>query len=208
MNLQQSLVGSGRLRWLDVGSGGEFAPNFHYLDIFPEGLVPSDLKSKYFRVDILNASDERLSRLGKFSLVRLQHTIEHFDFEAGVRVIVNCAKLLEPDGYLLVTAPDLKLYAEAYIAGKLQELPGFVEWAQNRIPKDAPASAYFSVFAHSMTYESHKWCYDYQGLEYLIASTGRFTNIHRLSLDSEESSVPFTHNRPDEDVCVLAQLGR
>lgn len=205
MTLEKRLIREGRTRWLDVGSGGRFASDFHYLDVFPEGVIPEEHRPRYHRVDIMNPSETQLAKLGTFDLVRLQHMIEHFGFEDGAHVLLNCARLLKCGGALLLTAPDLRIYTRAYLDGNFDKLEGFQEWAWGRIPKDAPPSAYFSIYSHSMTYESHRWCYDYEGLVYQLRSLGKFKNIRRLLVEDEEASVPFTHNRPAEDVCVLAE---
>ena len=63
----------------------------------------------------------------------------------------------------------------------------------------------FSVFAHSLPYERHLWCYDRDGLAYLLGETGAFNEVQELDWGHALASVPFTHNRPHEDVCVMAR---
>jgi len=204
MGLSQQLTAAGRTRWLDVGCGADFAPGFEYLDILPIGAVPEELRRHYYRADIANLTDRDLAQLGRFDLGRMQHTLEHFGFEDGVRVLGNCAEILNPGGMILVTVPDLLKHIRAYLKNDYDSVPGFREWAQERVPDDAPPSAYFSVFKHSLAYEPHKWCYDYDGLSYQLRRTGRFTSITRLEMRDPLAEVPFTHNRPAEDVCVYA----
>jgi predicted SAM-dependent methyltransferase len=205
MTLENELLHAQDTRWLDIGSGGQFHPRFHYIDLFPIDLVPVENRSRYHRLDIVNAQPEQLEALGTFDLVRMQHTFEHWSFEDGLRVLINCARLLDPGALLLVSVPDLAIHARRYLDNSYLSSPEYRDWAWQRIPRDAPASAYFSVFAHSMTYEPHKWCYDYDGLAYQIERSGLFVNVKRLALSDDLASVPFTHNRPEEDVCVLAE---
>ena len=192
---------TGDTRWLDIGCGGNFENDFFYLDNFPEDTIKD--RQKYFRVDIVNMNDDEADRIGKFDLVRLQHVFEHFTPEEGIRVLGNCAKLLNPDGYILISTPDLKKYVHMYLSGKIKEN---FPWALTRIEKNSPDSFYFSVFAHSVLHEQHKWCYDIEGLIYQMNATGKFKNITELRITDELAASPFTHNRPHEDVCVLAQL--
>jgi hypothetical protein len=63
-----------------------------------------------------------------------------------------------------------------------------------RIAKDAPNSFYFSIFAHSMIYESHKWCYDNDGLIYQLKKSNKFKNIWELKHSGSLALNPFTHN--------------
>jgi predicted SAM-dependent methyltransferase len=204
MTLKEKLIQDGRTRWLDVGCGGNFEDKFYYLDTFPEGIINPRFKERYFRVDIVNAPEELFAKLGKFDLVRMQHTFEHLSYEEGKKVLKNCAKLLNKNGYILITTPDLKIHIQKYLNDEYKNWDGFKWWANQRIPQDAPNSFYFSIFAHSMPYESHKWCYDFEGLKYQLELCGEFKDIQELKTDNSLSSVPFTHNRPEEDVCIIA----
>jgi SAM-dependent methyltransferase len=201
IGLKEKLTRENKTQWLDIGCGGNLDDDFHYLDTFPEGVVGK--KNKYFRADIINLSKNDLARMGKFDFLRLQHVFEHFTPENGIRVLNNCARLLNKDGYILITTPDLKKYVHLYLSGKIKQN---FDWALNRIDKDSPDSFYFSVFTHSMLYESHCWCYDAEGLIYQLKRTDKFKNITELPLTHELANIPFTHNRPHEDVCVLAQI--
>ncbi|AXE20512.1 hypothetical protein DR864_23625 [Runella rosea] len=199
--LKEKLVEQGKTRWLEIGCGGTFDDYFVYIDLFPETLV--NQKGKYYRLDMVNATDESLQKLGKFDLIRMQHVFEHFTPEAGRTVLENCAKLLNKDGYILISTPDLRKYIGFYLSGQIRNN---FDWALNRIPKDSPNSFYFSVFSHSLPFEKHEWCYDAEGLLYQLETVGKFKNAREITLEDEMANIPFTHNRPNEDVCVLAQL--
>ncbi len=199
--LKEKLLAEGKKRWLEIGCGGTFDENFVYIDLFPETLV--NQKGKYYRLDMVNATDSSLEKLGKFDLIRMQHVFEHFTPEAGRTVLENCAKLLNKDGYILISTPDLRKYIGFYLSGQIRNN---FDWALNRIPKDSPNSFYFSIFSHSLPFEKHEWCYDAEGLLYQLETVGKFKNAREITLEDEMANVPFTHNRPNEDVCVLAQL--
>ena len=200
VGLKERLLEEKKNRWLEIGCGGNFEENFHYVDTFPEGVVCE--KDKYFRANAINMSEADFERMGKFDFIRMQHVFEHFTPEDGLSVLNNCARLLNPDGYILITTPDLKKYVHLYLSGKINEN---FDWALNRVEKDSPNSFFFSVFSHSLLHESHLWCYDAEGLIYQFERTGKFKNIRELTLNDELANIPFTHNRPNEDVCVLAQ---
>jgi predicted SAM-dependent methyltransferase len=134
----------------------------------------------------------------------MQHTLEHFTFEEGRQVLINAGKLLKPRGLLLISVPDLEVHINKYLANEYESWHGFKQWALKRIPPDAPRSFHFSIFAYSMPYESHKWCYDYEGLLYQISLLNIYADIKRICVGDPLASVPFTHNRPEEDLCVLA----
>lgn len=199
--LNYKLIKEGRTNWLEIGCGGTFEKFFTYIDLFPETVV--NAKGKYYRIDIVNATEIDLDRLGKFDLIRMQHVFEHFSPEDGIKVLKTCSQLLNKDGYVLITAPDLRKYINLYLSGKIREN---FEWALKRINKESPDSFYFSIFSHSMKYEKHEWCYDAEGLIYQLELTQKFKNIKEIKIDDELANIPFTHNRPTEDVCVIAQL--
>ena len=205
MKLRDQLVRDQKLRWIDIGCGGNFEDGFDYLDIFAEDIVEPHLRLRYHRVDILNSDSAAFSELGVYDLVRLQHTLEHFSLEEARQVLINCAALLERGGVLLITVPDLRVHIEKYLSDGYKDWEGFKDWALKRIPEDAPASFFFSIFTHSMPYESHRWCYDAPGLEFLLQKATQYEVIRELKFTDPEASQPFTHNRPEEDLCFVAK---
>jgi len=204
MSLKDKLIKAGKTRWLDIGCNKNFEKNFYFLDVFPKKEIPRKYRKKYFKINILRLSKAQSKRLGKFDLVRMQHVLEHFSHEEGSILIKNISKILKRGGFILITAPDLKINVEKYLNNNYRYWKAFNWWAFKRIPKNSPASFYFSVFAYSLPITPHKWCYDYQGIKYLLKSSGLFKNIKKLELYNQLSNVPFTHNRPEEDVCVIA----
>ncbi len=203
VSLQQKLLSEHRTRWLDVGSGLNMEEGFDLLDILPP---PRHLPAgqRYYQLDILMASDDDISSLGSFDLIRMQHVLEHFTFEDGLIVLNRCAYLLRPDGILLVTVPDLAKYVDKYLNNSFWMWPRFTYWATKRIPLLSPDSFYFSIYCHSALSEPHKWCYDIEGLLYEINNSRCFTNAKPLSFTDPLASYPFTHNRPEEEICVVA----
>lgn len=204
MTIQEKLIKEKKDKWLDIGCNKNFEEGFYCLDIFSKKNISMRYKRKYFKMDILKASNEDLKAIGKFDLVRAQHLLEHFPYEEGRVVIKNMARLLKRNGYLIITVPDLRINISKYIEKKYKKWKAFKSWATKRIPEDAPNSFYFSVFTYSLPITPHKWCYDYEGLEYLLKSSGFFKSIKELKLNDPLASSPFTHNRPEEDVCVIA----
>jgi SAM-dependent methyltransferase len=201
--LRAQLVKAGRTRWLDVGCGNNIEPGFLRMDTYPVTRFPVKERRGYIRGDILRLGNSRAARLGGFDVVRLQHVFEHFTFEDGAKVLKNCARLLKSGGIMLITVPDLKVHIRRYLHNQYKT-SSFRYWAHERIPKNSPNSFYFAMFAHSSPHEQHKWCYDYEGLRYQLAACGEFKSIRHLSFRNPLASYPFTHNRPDEDVCAMA----
>lgn len=202
--LEGKLIREGKTRWLDVGCGTNFQPGFIYLDAINYDGDDVSIKEKYFTKSILELTDNDIELLGDFDLVRMQHVFEHFAMEEGQIALRNAARLIKPGGLLLITVPDLKLFVKYYRKNRFNSLFQFYHWALNRVDKESPPSFFFSIFAHNLVHEKHNWCYDYEGLNYVIEKSGLFVKIRKLKITDKLASVPFTHNRPLEDVCIMA----
>ncbi len=199
--LDTELRNAGKTAWLEIGTGGRDDDGFIKVDIldFPEGQTPAN----YRKLDIINAKDEELTALGSFDLIRMQHVFEHFTPEDGLKVLNNCSKLLKPDGYIIVSTPNIDIVIDHYLKGNIREINN--GWGKERIGEDAPDSFVFSIFTHSVLSEPHMWCYNGEGLVHQFKKTGMYKDITVLNMDHPLASIPFTHNRPAEDVVVLAR---
>lgn len=204
--LSAKLKKENRTRWLDMGASGSFSEDFFFADLYPISEARQEFKDKYFQFDATSDfTDDKLKPMGKFDLIRLQHVFEHIQFEDGEKALYNCHRLLSDDGYLLITVPDLRLIAKRYQRNCMDVSWNFTEWAENRIEKGSPQSYYFSIFTHSLPHQAHLWCYDEEGLTHALKKTGLFKNIQCLSPYHRFAEIPFTHNRPAEDLCIIAQ---
>ncbi len=208
--LKRKLLQEGRTRWLDIGSS-KMDKGFICLNIESPPDVKSNHDDVYYQASILELKEIDFQALGTFDLVRMQHVFEHFSYEEGKRVLNSCSRLLKSNGYLLITVPDLHIHLIGYRTG-YRRMGFAVDFAHKRVPKDAPASFIFSNYVHQEGYapdeapgQAHKWCYDYEGIRYQLKKNGNFENIRKLDLLSRLAETPFTHNRPPEDLCVLAQ---
>jgi predicted SAM-dependent methyltransferase len=201
LGLMETLRQNNQLRWLEVGTGGRDFDGFDKIDIidFPPGTAPSNYK----KLDIINCTDEELKGLGTYDLVRMQHVFEHFTPEDGLKVLHNCSKVLKKGGYILISVPDIDIIIDRYKNGTIRQLPG--NWGHDRIGDNAPDSFFLCIFLYSVLSEPHLWSYNAEGLVHQLQKTGSFENIEVLDFGNPKSSTPFTHNRPDEDVVVLAQ---
>lgn len=204
--LKEKLTNEKKLRWLDLGSSKSFNEGFLFADILPESEIPENMKENYIYWNAINPlSNEDKLRIGQLDLIRMQHVFEHFSPEDGMKVLQNAFSLLNPGGFLLITVPDLKKYINRYKRGALKYNWSFSNWAHTRIKQDAPQSFYFSIFTHSVEYQSHLWCYDKDGLKYQINNSIKPSSIEFISVFNRKANIPFTHNRPMEDLCVLIQ---
>ena len=204
--IEDELLKTNQTKWLDLGSSiNRTNQNFYFVDLYPVEECLDEMKDKYYQLDISTPiTQDAKNKLGKFNLIRMQHVFEHFTYEQASIVLDNCYELLEENGKLLISVPDLDIYAKRYLNGTLKHISSFGPWAQTRINKDSPNSDYFSIYAHSMLHEKHLWCYNKTGLINKIIASGKFKNANKIGLLNKYAGIPFTHNRPEEDLCVIA----
>ena len=204
--LEDELLKNNQNRWLDLGSSiNHTNKNFYFADLYPIEECLDEMKSKYFQLNIsVPMSIEDKDRLGTFDLIRMQHVFEHFTFEEADIVLENCFNLLSENGKILISVPDLDIYVRRYLNKTLKQIPSFGPWAHTRIKENSPNSDYFSIYAHSMLHEKHLWCYNKEGLINKIKQTGKFKSVKKIGLLNKLAGIPFTHNRIQEDLCVIA----
>jgi predicted SAM-dependent methyltransferase len=204
--LEKGLLKNNQTKWLDLGSSINHAnKNFYFADLYPIEECLDEMKSKYFQLNIsIPMSIEDKDRLGTFDFIRMQHVFEHFTFEEADIVLENCFHMLNKNGKLLITVPDLDIYVRRYLNKTLKHIPSFGPWAHRRIKANSPHSDYFSIFAHSMLHEKHLWCYNKEGLINKMKQTCNFKSIKKIGLLNKSAGIPFTHNRIQEDLCVIA----
>ena len=195
-----------KTRWLDMGASDSFSEGFLFADLYPSEEANEKLKDRYFQFDAtVKHTEGKLLSMGKFDLIRMQHVLEHLPIEALPQAFENFSNLMGDNAWILITVPDLRKMTKMYLRGALDTPSAFSEWAETRITKGSPQSYYFSIFTHSVPYQAHHWCFDEEGLCFAMERSGLFKNIKVLGVFSQLADVPFTHNRPGEDLCVIAQ---
>ena len=200
--LKEYLINNSKRKWLDVGATKSMSEGFSACDLYPpENIKTSDNFFQWNAIEPLNKTKKE--EIGKFDFIRMQHVFEHFTPEDGEKVLKNVFELLADDGIVLITVPDLNKFISMYQKGTIKEPSPFQLWAERRVGKDAPKSFYFSVFTHSLPHQSHLWCYDKKGLDFVVKKSLGNVYTEFLSIWDRRSSIPFTHNRPLEDLCVL-----
>lgn len=204
--LEQNLLSQNNRRWLDIGSSINHSnKNFYFADLYPIEHCIEEMKSKYFQFNVsVPITQIDKDRLGKFDFIRMQHVFEHFTFEEADIVLENCYNLLDKKGIILISVPDLDIYIRRYLNNTIRDIPSFGPWALNRVKEKSPKSDFFSIYAHSMLHEKHLWCYNKKGLISKLGKSGLFVNAKKIGLFDKLSGIPFTHNRVQEDLCVIA----
>ncbi len=117
--LHRSLVPEeNELRYLNLGCGQRFRPEWVNLDLHPAGANVQrwDLQRK------LPFSD------GSFDVVYHSHVLEHFSKAEGLRFLGECHRVVRPGGIIRVAVPDLEKIARLYIEAFDRSLAGDSMW--------------------------------------------------------------------------------
>ncbi len=103
--LNKFFPGCGQLRYLNIGCGDRFHPDWVNVDFIARGssVIPHNLlKGLPFESN-------------SFDVVYHSHLLEHFSKEDGVVLIRECYRVLKTGGVLRVAVPDLEQIAAQYL---------------------------------------------------------------------------------------------
>lgn len=95
-----------------------------------------------------------------FDAVLCQHVIEHFDAQAGVRLMQNCLHILKPGAVLLVSVPDASYFRRVDAEDCNENWPRLFGQTDpaNPIPTFRQAALFFDQHKVVLT-EDALWCY-------------------------------------------------
>lgn len=120
----------------------------------PEGSgarVALDSEPRYIEHDLVNPIP---FPDGEFDGVLLAHVLEHFDAQAGLRLILDCKRVLKSGGILLVSVPNASYFRSVYAEDRNENWMRLFEVSdpQNPIPTFFEAALWFDqhkmIFAH------------------------------------------------------------
>ena len=109
-------------RYLNLGCGDRFHPAWTNVDLAPcaPGIIKHNLNQA------LPFDDDG------FDAVYLSHVLEHFEPNAGLRLLAECHRVCAPGGVLRVVVPDLEMivrlylkYLEDAVAGNEKAVPRY-----------------------------------------------------------------------------------
>src|ERR1700730_1293367 len=127
--------------------------------------------------------------------INLSHMLEHFTRSDGLRLLVDCRRVLEPNGVLRISCPDLKRYATAY---STRDRAFFeradIRWADRYRGLETLGDRFIGkAYDNDLNY-GHKWFYDAESAIQLVREAGfvcvEERMLHQSTLPNIEAVEP------------------
>jgi predicted SAM-dependent methyltransferase len=142
---------------------------------------------------------------GSFDWAYSEHLIEHIPLLDAIGWLTEVRRILVPGGLLRLTTPDLRRYAESYLASD----GGFFATYRDRIrQRGAPAMPDRPAFMlnHIFRFWDHQWIYDADELRYALGRAGFRSSEMRIHAFHEgarpEVAALDDERRNDETIYV------
>lgn len=153
------------MRNLHIGCGANRLPGWFNTD---GGVISKD-------VAYLNATRRLPFEDGSLRYIFTEHMIEHISFAAGLRLMKECFRVLEPGGKLRISTPDL----DKLIALNQGDLSGveqaYVDYIISIMPGAVGRHAAYAING-AVRFWGHTFIYDRKVLNAALAEAG-FTEI-------------------------------
>ena len=141
------------VRKLQIGAGKNIRPGWLNTNFYP---VRPFSTSTIF----LDATRSFPLPDNSFDYVFSEHMIEHIPYEGGRNMLLECHRVLRPDGVLRIATPDMA-FLMSLMDGDLSDLErSYIDWsAQEFLGSPVPASGltvannYFRAWGHAFIYD-------------------------------------------------------
>jgi predicted SAM-dependent methyltransferase len=129
-------------------------------------------------------------------LIMNEHFIEHVLREEALALLVECRRVLRPDGVLRLSTPDLKFLTTCYLSGKIDEWEGL--WLPSTLCR---------MMNEGMRSWGHQFLYDAEELTGIMAEAG-FTRVDYMSWrESEHAELVGREKRPYHGELIVEASG-
>lgn len=179
---------------LDIGCGGRGSVYEGYtgIDTHPRPEKLRKKGTKYVQMDFVHG-ELRWSEYSVDHAIAL-HVIEHMERSEGRELIRRAMYLLKPECELVISVPDLRLFAEKY----LERDKDF--WNKKyKSGKDMwPGKTLADRFNYQIHRAGHIWAYDSESLAFLAREAG-VKNMKELPKDH------YFCGRPDHEIGLICR---
>lgn len=101
-----------------------------------------------------------------------EHLIEHLSPELGVAWLTDMRRLLKPGGFVRVSTPDLRKYAEGYFDPAREFYAAHARRLEGLLGENAAAERRAFMVNKIFYGWGHKWIYDFDELQHAAVAAG------------------------------------
>ena len=101
-----------------------------------------------------------------------EHLIEHLPPELGVAWLADMRRLLKPGGFVRVSTPDLRKYAEGYFDPAGEFFAEHGRRLEGLLGEKAPSERRAYMLNQTFFGWGHKWIYDFEELRHAAVAAG------------------------------------
>lgn len=157
-----------RIRKLNLGCWPYTMPGWLNTDLYGnETVVPLDLTKKF------------PIKSNAFHYIFCEHTIEHFTYSEGTKILLECARVLKPGGKIRIATPDFGFLTNLYSKNKTETQKKYINWAGREFMKAKRMNADTFIINNFFRAWGHKFIYDYKTLKRQLKNVS-FSNIKRF----------------------------
>jgi predicted SAM-dependent methyltransferase len=137
---------------------------------------------------------------GVFDGIFTEHTLEHLSYEEVARILLECLRILKPDGRIRIIVPDLSLFAENYARGNDT---WFREWERLVLePRGRKMISNLEALSFVTQEYGHRSAWDMETMERFLARAG-FIGIRRC-IPREGGDVRLLRDKEDLDRTMVS----
>ena len=120
-----------------------------------------------------------------FDYIFSEHVIEHMSYRDGVKMLMECFRILKKSGKIRISTPDLAFLVDLTRPDKSDLQRAYIKWAANAFIPDAPDDNEVFVINNFVRNWGHTFIYDENTLRGAMTSAG-FKTITKF--DQHESN--------------------
>jgi len=165
------------VRKLHIGCGKNILPNWLNMDYLPLSRAALYLDARrpfFFKGDT-------------FDYIFSEHMIEHISYDDGLKMLVECRRVLKPLGKLRISTPDLTFMIGLCRSEKSALEREYIKWASDVFCNGCPGVNEVFVINYFMRNWGHTFIYDENTLRNAMTTAG-FTNIVKCDLQESEDA--------------------
>ena len=153
-----------------------------------ENVLPDWLNSDFrpYRNDVVHLDATKPFPLPdkSFESVYSEHMIEHVTYANGLKMLVECHRILQPGGFIRISTPDLQFLVELYASTKSKLQEDYIRWTAIRFLENIEPTDTV-VINNFVRAWGHQFIYDRKTLARSLEQVG-FDDVRVCALNESE----------------------